>query len=142
MNSYQHAAEVPRITRNLLNEIEHFTVEQNLTYSCEFEGFPIPVVSVYFNGQPIYTQAGASIANGTLTILSPQVFHSGIYQCIVNNEFGDDQQAWLLEIRQPSEHIIVSVLVSGDFRFIYRGGLSPQIKIKALSFQYKYTPQS
>ena len=31
---------------------------------------------------------------------------------------------------------------SGDFRFIYRGGLSPQIKIKALSFQYKYTPQN
>ena len=40
----------------------------------------------------------------TPIIPSPQVSHSGIYQCIVSNEFGDDQQSWLLEIRQPSEY--------------------------------------
>ena len=45
---------------------------------------------------------GVNIINSTLIIPTPQVSHSGIYQCIVSNEFGDDQAAWLLEIREPS----------------------------------------
>ena len=97
-------AEIPRITNhNLQNEWEHFTVEHNLTYTCEFEGSPLPSITFYFNGRPVSTDIGVSIFNNTLTIPSPQVSHSGIYQCIVSNEFGDDQQAWLLEIREPSQ---------------------------------------
>ena len=33
--------------------------------------------------------------------------------------------------------IFIIILCSGDFRFIYGGGLSSHIKIIALSFQYK-----
>lgn len=97
-------AEIPRITsHNLQNEREHFTVEQNLTYTCEFEGSPLPSITFYFNGRPISTDIGLNnIFNNTLSIPSPQFSHSGIYQCIVSNEFGDDQAVWLLEIRQPS----------------------------------------
>ena len=73
-------------------------------FTCKFVSWPLPSIKFYFNGQPISTGAstGVSIANNTLTILSPQVSHSGIYQCIVSNEFGDDQAAWLLDIREPS----------------------------------------
>ena len=75
-------------------------------FTCDFVSWPLPSIKFYFNGQPISTGTGTgtnvSIANNTLTILTPEVSHSGIYQCIVSNEFGDDQAAWLLEIREPS----------------------------------------
>ena len=87
------------------NEREHFTLEEHLMYTCEFEGFPFPNITFYFNGRPISngTESDVRIANNTLIISFPQVSHSGVYQCIVSNEFGDDQQAWLLEVREPSE---------------------------------------
>ena len=98
-------AEIPRITNNLQEERKYFVGEENLTYTCEFEGFPLPSIVFYFNGDCISAggTSGINIINNTLTIPSPQVSHSGVYQCIVSNDFGDDQQAWLLEIRQPSE---------------------------------------
>ena len=101
--------EVPRITSIFQNERDHLVGETNLMYTCEFEGFPLPNISFYFNGvhiTKISNKAGdVHIVNNTLTIPSPQVSHSGVYQCIVSNEFGGDQAAWLLEIRQPSEYI-------------------------------------
>ena len=99
---------------NLQHEREHFTVEENLMYECEFEGFPLPNVTFYFNGRPISTDTGLSVVinNNTLTIPSPQVSHSGIYQCIVSNRFGDDQAAWLLEIREPSKCMLTTVILN------------------------------
>ena len=73
-------------------------------YTCQFEGFPLPNITFFFNGAVISPYNGVTVSiNNTLTIPSPQVSHSGIYQCIVSNEFGDDQATWVLEIRQPSE---------------------------------------
>ena len=76
--------------------------EDSLKYTCLFEGFPFPNVTFYFNGAVIPPSSGVIIIGNTLTIPSPQVSHSGIYHCIISNKFGDDQQAWLLEIRKPS----------------------------------------
>ena len=80
-------------------------------YTCQFEGFPLPNITFYFNGADISSGSGVAVVGNTLTISFPQVSHSGIYQCIVSNEFGDDQQAWLLEIRQPSECTIPVVIL-------------------------------
>ena len=90
--------------------------EKILIYTCEFEGFPLPNITFYFNGQPISNGTDISTGNNTFIIRSPQVSHSGIYQCIVSNEFGDDQRSWLLEIRQPSEsdQLISSILECRD----------------------------
>ena len=98
--------EVPRITNNIQSVQEHFTVKGALNFTCEFRGFPHPRIAFYLNGQPISNGHDFSIVNNTLTIPLPQVSQSGIYQCIVSNEFGDDQAAWLLEIRQPSEFLM------------------------------------
>ena len=107
MHTDWYNAEIPAITSTFPDERQHYTGEQNLTYTCESEGFPTPTVSFYFNGVYITVDNTIDIIvnNNTLTIPSPQVSHSGIYQCIVSNEFGDDQAAWLLEIRQPSEKL-------------------------------------
>jgi hypothetical protein len=106
-------ADVPRITTVFQDEREHFVGENSLTYMCEFEGFPYPRVAFYFNGVRIVANSSSTvnIINNTLIIPSPQVGHSGIYQCIVSNEIGDDQAAWLLEIRQPSELNIAIILL-------------------------------
>ena len=77
--------------------------EENLMYSCVFEGSPTPTPQWLFNGQPIAAESGVSVSENTLMIAAPQVSNSGIYQCIVSNEFGDDQAAWLLEIRRSSK---------------------------------------
>ena len=71
--------------------------------TCEFEGYPTPRIDWYFNGKPISPDSGVSISDNTLAIASPQTSNSGIYQCIVSNDVGDDQAAWLLEIRLPSK---------------------------------------
>lgn len=99
-------SEVPRITYSLEDERDRLVGEMNLTYICEFEGYPLPNLAFYFNGARIPTNNTNGIiyiVGNKLIIRSAQVSHSGIYQCIVSNEFGDDQQAWLLEIRQPSK---------------------------------------
>ena len=107
--------EVPGIPKksSLLNaERNRYVGENNLIYTCEFVGFPFPSIVFYFNGAPITdSTTGMNIVNDTLTIPSPQISHSGIYQCIVSNEFGDDQASWLLEIRQPSE-FCVSIIIA------------------------------
>ena len=100
-------AEVPRIINRIQDERNLLVGERSLTYTCQFEGAPLPGVMFYFNGAIISPGSGVTIVGNTLMIPSPQVSHSGVYQCIVSNEFGDDQAAWLLEIRQPSEYILV-----------------------------------
>ena len=95
--------ELPRITMNPPNNREVVVGEENLMYSCEFEGSPTPSIQWFFNGQPIAAESGVSVSDNTLMIATPQVSNSGIYQCIVSNDFGDDQAAWLLEIRPSSK---------------------------------------
>ena len=104
-------AEVPSITNTIQDRTEHLVGEGSLTYTCQFEGAPLPDITFYFNGAVLSPDSGVTIVGNTLTIPSPQVSHSGIYQCIVSNEFGDDQQAWLLEIRQPSEYTLVFMAI-------------------------------
>ena len=88
---------------------------ENLKYTCEFEGSPPHRIEWYFNGQLITADSGISINSNNLIIASPQVSNSGIYQCIVSNDFGDDQASWLLEIRPSSKlatyvQVITSVM--------------------------------
>ena len=99
--------EVPRITSIFEERRDILVGEDSLMYTCQFEGFPLPNITFYFNGVVISHGSGVIVVGNTLTIPSPQVSHSGIYQCIVSNEFGDDQKAWLLEIRQPSMFTII-----------------------------------
>ena len=93
--------EIPRIINTTQDTREHL-VCKSLTLACQFEGSPLPNVTFYFNGV-ILPDNGVTIINTTLIIPYPQVSDSGIYQCIVANEFGDDQIAWLVKIRNPSE---------------------------------------
>jgi hypothetical protein len=96
-------AELPRITSSSSDDREIVEGQENLMYTCEYEGSGDLEIAWFFNGQTIVPETGVSISENTLTIASPAVSNSGIYQCIVSNQFGDDQAAWLLEIRPQSK---------------------------------------
>ena len=74
--------------------------EREVVLTCESRGFPEPDLVWYYNGEDV-TADGVSVDGNTLTIPSPAISHSGIYQCFVTNRFGDDSVAWVLEIRDP-----------------------------------------
>ena len=102
---------------------------KNLTLKCQFEASPLPNTAFYFNGAIISSDNRVTIINNTLIIPSPQVSDSGIYQCIVGNEFGDDQIAWLVKIRNPSEYlalILVTIIVVNLFTCTFL--VSPIVK--------------
>ena len=46
---------------------------------------------------------GVEISDGTLTIESTNPGHSGMYQCIVENNSGSDGFSWYLIVRDASE---------------------------------------
>ena len=66
-------AEVPTITSSIQDEREHLVGESNLTYICQFEGFPLPNITFYFNGAAISPESGVTVIGNTMTIPSPQV---------------------------------------------------------------------
>ncbi len=62
---------------------------------------PVPVTWFYNGGD---LGGGVKVGdNGTLTIVEPLVRHSGIYQCVVENRFGEARMTWLLEVREPGK---------------------------------------
>ena len=99
---FMEYTEVPRITNTIQDHRDYLVGGQNLTYTCQFEGFPLPNISFYHNGGAISLGSGVIIIGNTLIIPTPQVCHSGVYQYIISNMIGDDWLAWLLEIREPS----------------------------------------
>ena len=73
-----------------------------MEYPCVATGNPDITITWYYNGAAIQSGSGVVVGgDGTLTIPAPQVNHSGIYQCVAANTFGEDGRAWILEVREP-----------------------------------------
>ena len=70
-------------------------------YPCDASGSPDITITWIYNGAVI--QSGSEVVvggDGALTIPAPQVSHSGIYQCVATNRFGEDRRMWILEVRE------------------------------------------
>ena len=75
-------------------------------------GNPLPTVIWYFNGDLLEGDDERMIAGDTLTIPSTAVDHSGIYQCVAENEFGVSAvESWTLQVRAPGTVCINSTHV-------------------------------
>ncbi len=71
-----------------------------VVYPCAASGIPQPTVTWFYNGGDL--GGGVEVGgDGSLTIAEPLVRHSGIYQCVVENRFGEARRTWLLEVREP-----------------------------------------
>ena len=78
-------------------------VEQ--TFTCAVAGSPLPKLSWYFNGELLEGDDERMIDEYTLTIPSPTVEHSGMYQCFAANENGAAFVSWTMQVREPSRHL-------------------------------------
>ena len=76
---------------------------RNVVYVCEYQAFPTPIVSWYYNGRPLLTESGVRVRGNEMTIYNPEIRHSGIYQCILENIVDGvrhvDMRSWILELR-------------------------------------------
>ena len=61
-------------------------------------------LSFYHNGEKLEDGVnGVQISGGTLTIASTTTDHTGMYQCIAENDSGSDGTSWFLIVRDLSE---------------------------------------
>ena len=88
------------------NEREVIVGEGSESFSCVTDGTPTPTLEWFINGQRVTdTTSGVNITGETLSIPSPQVSHSGVYQCFASNEVSEAVASWAVEVREPSEWV-------------------------------------
>ena len=86
--------------------------------TCKFEGLPPPDIEWYHNGDLLFHAAGVTeisatsaasadgatfLTTGTLTLPSPAVSQTGVYQCVGKNRAGMDSASWAVSIRENGE---------------------------------------
>ena len=73
------------------------------SFTCNVGG-SAPTTKFYHNGNELTDDMdGVEISDSTLTIESTNPDHSGMYQCIVENNSGSDGFSWYLIVRDASE---------------------------------------
>ena len=88
------------------DERDVFTGVQRI-FRCSVTGNPLPIVTWYFNGELLEGDDQRMIAGDTLTIPSTAVEHSGMYQCVAENEFGVSAvESWTLQVRAPGMYLL------------------------------------
>ena len=74
--------------------------------SCVAEGVPEPTITFYHNGIPLVgDDVLVIIEGGSLSITSTTVDHSGMYQCLAENESGSAVATWFLIFREASMYL-------------------------------------
>ena len=90
-----------------LTDREILTGNASISYTCEGEGFPVPTFSWYYNGESISSDSGVIVNGNQLNISDLTVNNSGIYQCLLTNNFAMITttvfRSWILEVRDPRE---------------------------------------
>ena len=105
----------PNITIPVQNQTELALIGTGpVTFVCESEGDPLPDLTWYFNGGPVSSE-NVSVSDNQLVISSPQVNHSGVYECVatntINGQLFEDRKQFLLEVRMPSKSFINNVIL-------------------------------
>jgi len=83
----------PEITAHPLTETK--TEGDNVTFSCDAVGNPVPTISWTRNGSPVdtsdnFSRIGFSVDKKELTITSVSRTDSGEYRCVAENSVGNE----------------------------------------------------
>ncbi|KAL2089466.1 hypothetical protein ACEWY4_014154 [Coilia grayii] len=94
----------PTIAQTSSNNIT-VTVNVQTTLSCEATGIPKPTVSWTRNGRPLHTDHNQNmyrlLSSGSLVVIAPTVEDTGVYECVVTNEAGQDNRTITLTVQVP-----------------------------------------
>ncbi|XP_071421021.1 hemicentin-1 [Pithys albifrons albifrons] len=81
------------------------TVNVQTTLPCETTGIPRPAISWKKNGHLLSVDQNQNtyrlLSSGSLVIISPTVADTGVYECSVSNDAGEDQRAVELTVQVP-----------------------------------------
>ena len=79
-----------------------------MEYPCDTANNPDTTITWYYNGAVIQSGSEEVVVggDGSLTIPAPQVYHSGVYQCVAANRYSEDRRTWILEVRGLTGELI------------------------------------
>jgi hypothetical protein len=77
---------------------------EGLYFKIEVSGEPQPSVTWYHDGEPIWEDYAREIeSDGSLTIPSVELKHSGVYKAVAANEYGSEEREVTLAVRREDE---------------------------------------
>ena len=79
---------------------------RRVTLTCDIAAIPDATAMWYKDGSPVLSRPSISTTpdtNTQLTIASATPADSGMYQCVVSNQHGDDVGSISLQVRDPSK---------------------------------------
>ena len=80
------------------------TEGEGLYFKIEVNGEPQPTVTWYHDGEPIRENYAREIeSDGSLTIPSVELKHSGVYKAVAANEYGSEEREVTLAVRKEEE---------------------------------------
>ena len=92
--------------------LDLFAESPNYEATCTFSGLPPPSINWYHDGNllshvpgvtEISATSDAENIIGILTLPSPAVSQSGVYQCVGRNDAGIASTSWAISIRDRGE---------------------------------------
>ena len=80
------------------------TEGEGLYFKIEVSGEPQPTVTWYHDGEPVREDYACEIeSDGSLTIPSTELKHSGVYKAVAANEYGSEEREVTLAVRKEEE---------------------------------------
>ena len=80
------------------------TEGEGLYFKIEVSGEPQPTVTWYHDGEPVREDYACEIeSDGSLTIPSTELKHSGVYKAVAANEYGFEEREVTLAVRKEEE---------------------------------------
>lgn len=113
-----YSEEIPRQLVKINQFLTPTTIEvgSDLTIPCSVEGYPIPTVSWYKDGQIIRNNIRRQVIDNQLIFFHTNVSDSGSYTCFAYNSFSSDSQTVMVTIqdivrRDEDKNINVKVIL-------------------------------
>ena len=79
----------------------NITEGEGVYFKIKVSGVPRPTVTWYHNGEPVRADYAREIeADGSLTIPSTELKHSGIYKAVVANQHGSEEREIKLTVNE------------------------------------------
>ena len=92
----------------------NITEGEGVYFKIKVNGVPRPTVTWYHDGQPVRADYAREIeADGSLTIPSTELKHSGVYKAVVANQHGSEEREIKLTVNEEGVSSTDAATVNG-----------------------------